>query len=169
MANRRLHPLPPGGGTKKVLYTLKSVQRLGLKNAAKALTSRNTCKACGLGMGGQLGGMTNELGEFPVGLQQERSGAVDGYPAADSARDLRPPSGGSRRTRRPRARTSRTAWHAALQGRGSDRYTPGRRGTLRSTSPRTSRGRRSEPHVLLFLRPLVERGRLRAAAARPRL
>ena len=65
MANRRLHPLPPGGGTKKVLYTLKSVQRLGLKNAAKALTSRNACKACGLGMGGQLGGMTNELGEFP--------------------------------------------------------------------------------------------------------
>ena len=65
MANRTRNPLPPGGGAKKVLYTLRSVQRLGLKNAAKALTSRNTCKACGLGMGGQHGGMTNELGEFP--------------------------------------------------------------------------------------------------------
>ena len=55
-----------GGGAKKVLYTLRSVQRLGLKNAAKALSSHNTCKACGLGMGGQRGGMTNELGEFPA-------------------------------------------------------------------------------------------------------
>src|SRR5690606_2737075 len=33
--------------------------------AAKALTSRNACKACAYGMGGQRGGMTNELGEFP--------------------------------------------------------------------------------------------------------
>ena len=56
---------PVGGGTKKVLYTLQSVQRVGLKNAAKALTSRNACKACGLGMGGQRGGMTNEMDEFP--------------------------------------------------------------------------------------------------------
>ena len=47
--------MPAGGGTKKVLYTLRSVQRLGLTNAAKALRSRNACKACGLGMGGQLG------------------------------------------------------------------------------------------------------------------
>lgn len=54
-----------GGGPKKVLYTLKTVQRIGLKNSAKALTAKNTCKACGLGMGGQRGGMTNELGEFP--------------------------------------------------------------------------------------------------------
>lgn len=54
-----------GGGPKKVLYTLNAVRRIGLKNSAKALSSKNTCKACGLGMGGQQGGMTNELGEFP--------------------------------------------------------------------------------------------------------
>ena len=54
-----------GGGSKKILYTLKTVKKLGLKNSAKALNSRNACKACGLGMGGQLGGMTNELNEFP--------------------------------------------------------------------------------------------------------
>jgi len=54
-----------GGGPKKVLYTLKTVKRIGLKNSAKALKSKNACKACGLGMGGQQGGMTNELGEFP--------------------------------------------------------------------------------------------------------
>ncbi|MFL0811409.1 MAG: FdhF/YdeP family oxidoreductase [Agarilytica sp.] len=54
-----------GGGAKKVLYTLNTVRRIGLKNSAKALTANNTCKACALGMGGQQGGMTNELGEFP--------------------------------------------------------------------------------------------------------
>jgi molybdopterin-dependent oxidoreductase alpha subunit len=66
MQRTRARRPPVGGGTKKVLYTLKSVRRLGLKNATKALTSHNACKACGLGMGGQRGGMTNELGEFPA-------------------------------------------------------------------------------------------------------
>lgn len=54
-----------GGGPKKVLYALSTARRIGLKNSAKALTSHNACKACGLGMGGQRGGMVNELGEFP--------------------------------------------------------------------------------------------------------
>ncbi|MEO1251868.1 MAG: FdhF/YdeP family oxidoreductase [Pseudomonadota bacterium] len=47
------------------MYTLRTAQKMGVAKAAKALTSKNTCKACGLGMGGQLGGMRNELGEFP--------------------------------------------------------------------------------------------------------
>jgi molybdopterin-dependent oxidoreductase alpha subunit len=54
-----------GGGPKKVLYTLNTIKRIGLKNSAKALKAKNTCKACGLGMGGQMGGMTYEVGEFP--------------------------------------------------------------------------------------------------------
>ena len=54
-----------GGGGKKVLYTLATVRRIGLLNSTKALKARNACKACGLGMGGQLGGMTNEKGEYP--------------------------------------------------------------------------------------------------------
>jgi len=54
-----------GGGPKKVLYTLSTVSRMGVGRAAKALTAKNTCKACAYGMGGQMGGMTNELGEFP--------------------------------------------------------------------------------------------------------
>lgn len=54
-----------GGGAKKVLYTLDTVRRIGVVKSTKALRSKNTCKACALGMGGQLGGMTNELGEFP--------------------------------------------------------------------------------------------------------
>ncbi len=54
-----------GGGVKKVLYTLATASKIGLLDSAKALTAHNTCKSCGLGMGGQLGGMTNELGEYP--------------------------------------------------------------------------------------------------------
>ncbi len=54
-----------GGGPKKILYALQTATRMGLLNSAKALTSNNTCKACGLGMGGQRGGMVNELDEFP--------------------------------------------------------------------------------------------------------
>jgi len=48
-----------------VLYTLATASRIGLLDSAKALNSKNACKACGLGMGGQRGGMTNELGEYP--------------------------------------------------------------------------------------------------------
>lgn len=59
-------PQVVGGGAKKILYTLSTLKRIGLLHSAKALTAHNTCKACGLGMGGQRGGMTNELGEFPA-------------------------------------------------------------------------------------------------------
>lgn len=54
-----------GGGPKKVLYTLSTITRMGVGKSAKALTSKNACKACAYGMGGQRGGMTNELDEFP--------------------------------------------------------------------------------------------------------
>ncbi|MEZ5562519.1 MAG: FdhF/YdeP family oxidoreductase [Gammaproteobacteria bacterium] len=54
-----------GGGPKKVLYALRTATQTGLRNTAKTLNSKNACKACGLGMGGQHGGMTNELGEYP--------------------------------------------------------------------------------------------------------
>ena len=57
---------PVGGGVKKILYALKTIKRIGLLDSQKALTTNNACKACGLGMGGQAGGMTNELGEFPA-------------------------------------------------------------------------------------------------------
>ncbi|GHA15461.1 formate dehydrogenase [Arenicella chitinivorans] len=55
-----------GGGVKKILYALRTIQRIGLLDSRKALSANNACKACGLGMGGQAGGMTNELGEFPA-------------------------------------------------------------------------------------------------------
>jgi molybdopterin-dependent oxidoreductase alpha subunit len=37
----------------------------GVVRMVKALRTRNTCKTCALGMGGQKGGMVNEAGRFP--------------------------------------------------------------------------------------------------------
>ncbi|MBI4920258.1 MAG: FdhF/YdeP family oxidoreductase [Devosia nanyangense] len=54
-----------GGGAKKLIYAADTILRMGVGKSAKALTAKNTCKACAYGMGGQLGGMTNEFGEFP--------------------------------------------------------------------------------------------------------
>ncbi|WP_212668603.1 FdhF/YdeP family oxidoreductase [Elstera cyanobacteriorum] len=85
-----------GGGPKKVLYALKTATRIGLDNTAKALTAKNTCKACALGMGGQKGGMTNEAGEFPSvcnkSIQAQSTDIQPGIPAAvidHSLADLR--------------------------------------------------------------------------------
>ena len=65
MATDEQRPPVVGGGTKKLLYAADTILRMGVGKSAKALTARNTCKACAYGMGGQMGGMTNELGEFP--------------------------------------------------------------------------------------------------------
>ncbi|KJV09923.1 histidine kinase [Elstera litoralis] len=74
-----------GGGAKKVLYALKTATRMGLENTAKALTAKNACKACALGMGGQKGGMTNEAGEFPSvcnkSIQAQSTDIQPGIPA----------------------------------------------------------------------------------------
>lgn len=55
-----------GGGFRAVMYTLKkSRQAGGLWSFWKAMRSKNACKTCAVGMGGQAGGMVNEAGHFP--------------------------------------------------------------------------------------------------------
>ena len=55
-----------GGGWRAVLYTFKKAREAGgLWKLWKAMRSRNACKTCALGMGGQSGGMVNESGHFP--------------------------------------------------------------------------------------------------------
>lgn len=54
-----------GGGFKAIWYSLKAARKVGYKNMLDASLSKNTCKTCALGMGGQKGGMTNETGNFP--------------------------------------------------------------------------------------------------------
>src|SRR5947207_3644231 len=54
-----------GGGWPAIWYTLRKARAMGPLRMWKALRSRNACKTCALGMGGQLGGMVNEKGRFP--------------------------------------------------------------------------------------------------------
>ncbi len=55
-----------GGGWPAIRYTLaKGREAGGLWKLWKAMRSKNACKTCALGMGGQRGGMVNEAGHFP--------------------------------------------------------------------------------------------------------
>ena len=55
-----------GGGWPAIKYTLKKAREAGgLVKLWKAMRSKNACKTCALGMGGQSGGMVNEKGHFP--------------------------------------------------------------------------------------------------------
>src|ERR1700741_5082343 len=57
--------LASGGGWAAVAYTLRMANRVGWRRLWKAMRSKNACKTCALGMGGQAGGMVNEQGRFP--------------------------------------------------------------------------------------------------------
>ncbi len=55
-----------GGGWQAIRYTFrKALESGGLLRMWSAMRSKNTCKTCALGMGGQKGGMVNEAREFP--------------------------------------------------------------------------------------------------------
>jgi molybdopterin-dependent oxidoreductase alpha subunit len=53
------------GGFHSVRYVLGKWGERGFVRSLKDMVAPNTCKTCALGMGGQKGGMTNELGHFP--------------------------------------------------------------------------------------------------------
>lgn len=54
-----------GGGFHALKYSLNIGARVGFFKLWKAMSSKNACKTCALGMGGQKGGMRNELGHWP--------------------------------------------------------------------------------------------------------
>lgn len=55
-----------GGGWPAILYTFRKAREAGgLWKFWKAMRSKNACKTCAVGMGGQKGGMVNERGVFP--------------------------------------------------------------------------------------------------------
>ncbi len=55
-----------GGGFRAIYYTWKKGREAGgVWKLYKAMRSRNSCKTCAVGMGGQKGGMVNESGGFP--------------------------------------------------------------------------------------------------------
>lgn len=54
-----------GGGWAAITYSLRMANRVGWRRLWRAMRSRNACKTCALGMGGQKGGMRNEQGHWP--------------------------------------------------------------------------------------------------------
>jgi len=51
------------GGWHSINYSLKVAGEVGINNFVQSIRSKNTCKVCAYGMGGQRGGMVNEFGE----------------------------------------------------------------------------------------------------------
>jgi molybdopterin-dependent oxidoreductase alpha subunit len=64
---RHKFPVTSGGGFAAIAYTIeKSLKAYGGPAAFwRRMASRNACKTCAVGMGGQQGGMRNEAGHFP--------------------------------------------------------------------------------------------------------
>src|SRR5688500_10231719 len=55
-----------GGGWQAIRYTFSKAREAGgFFKLWKAMRTKNACKTCALGMGGQRGGMVNEAGHFP--------------------------------------------------------------------------------------------------------
>jgi molybdopterin-dependent oxidoreductase alpha subunit len=76
-----------GGGLPAVFYSLKKGREVGgYRKLYRSLRSRNTCKTCALGMGGQHGGMVNEAGHFPEvckkSIQAQAADMAPGIPEA---------------------------------------------------------------------------------------
>ncbi len=61
----RMKPTKRGGGWQAIWYTFRMANRVGWWRLWKAMSAKNACKTCALGMGGQKGGMRNEAGYWP--------------------------------------------------------------------------------------------------------
>src|SRR6476619_1749928 len=60
-----MRPTKRGGGWAAIRYTLRMAGKVGWWRRWRAMTAKNACKTCALGMGGQAGGMRNESGHWP--------------------------------------------------------------------------------------------------------
>ena len=74
-----------GGGWPAIRYALRMAKQSGgIIKFYQALKTRNTCKTCALGMGGQRGGMVDERGRFPeICKKSMQAMAADMQPAID--------------------------------------------------------------------------------------
>lgn len=80
-----MNPMKRGGGWAAVRYTLRMANRVGWWRLWQAMRSKNACKTCALGMGGQAGGMRNEQGHWPEVCKKSLQAMV-----ADMQQGLRP-------------------------------------------------------------------------------
>ena len=74
-----------GGGWAAIGYTLRMARKVGFGRLWQAMRTRNACKTCALGMGGQAGGMRNEAGHWPEVCKKSLQAMV-----ADMQKGLQP-------------------------------------------------------------------------------
>ena len=88
-----------GGGWHAIAYTWKKAREAGgIGKLWRAMRTKNACKTCALGMGGQRGGMVNEAGHFPEVCKKSLQAQVadmappltDEFFATHSVKDLQP-------------------------------------------------------------------------------
>src|ERR1017187_9006525 len=60
-----MKPMKNGGGWAAIKYSLRMANKVGWWRLWKAMSAKNACKTCAVGMGGQAGGMRNEAGHWP--------------------------------------------------------------------------------------------------------
>ncbi|MFW5701472.1 MAG: histidine kinase, partial [Bacteroidota bacterium] len=53
------------GGLRSIGYAMRASYRTGFFKMSQSMRSKNTCKSCAYGSGGQRGGMTDEAGNYP--------------------------------------------------------------------------------------------------------
>lgn len=116
--------LSAGGGWQAIRYTFrKGIESGGLFKLYRALRSRNACKTCALGMGGQHGGMVNEKGNFPeVCKKSIQAMAADMQPAITADFWTKHPISQIRNWSPRQLETSGRLIQPILYEQGSDRY-----------------------------------------------
>src|SRR5437667_7980749 len=93
-----------GGGLAAVAYVLRKGREAGgLLRLYRRLRSRNACKSCALGMGGQQGGMVNEAGHFPAVCKKAVQAQAGDMGAPTAERSLRSTPVAALERRRPAA------------------------------------------------------------------
>lgn len=119
-----MRKLTAGGGWQAIRYTFKKgIESGGLWKLYRALRSRNACKTCALGMGGQHGGMVNEHGSFPeVCKKSIQAMAADMQPAITSDFWAKHPISQMRQWSPRQLETSGRLIQPILFEHGSDQY-----------------------------------------------
>ncbi len=155
-----------GGGWKAISYTLRTAQQVGWLKLWRAMRSRNACKTCALGMGGQRGGMVNEAGHFPEVCKKSlqamaadmQNGIASEFFARYSLSQLRSLS--------PRElEACGRLVDPIYAGPGRQPLSRHRLGRGARPSVKKPDGERTESQFLLRQRPVVERGGIPAAVA----
>lgn len=73
-----------GGGWAAIWYSIEKSIEAGSLEFWRRMLSKNSCKTCAVGMGGQNGGMRNEVGHFPEFCKKSvQAMAADMQPAID--------------------------------------------------------------------------------------